>query len=48
MPLATLSPRLQEAIAIGTQPLDLSLRGLVHVQIPLDWTEQERRFGLAA
>jgi DNA invertase Pin-like site-specific DNA recombinase len=43
--LATLSPRIQEAIVTGTQPLDLSLETLVRSRPPLDWAEQERRFG---
>jgi hypothetical protein len=45
IPLATLSPRIQEAIVTGTQPLELSLETLVRSRPPLDWTEQERRFG---
>jgi DNA invertase Pin-like site-specific DNA recombinase len=47
IPLATLSPRIQEAIATGTQPLDLCLETLVRSRPPLDWAEQERRFGFA-
>ncbi|MEM6889912.1 MAG: hypothetical protein AAF636_17480 [Pseudomonadota bacterium] len=35
IPLATLSRRLQEAIATGTQPLDLTLETLVHNRLPL-------------
>jgi hypothetical protein len=42
-PLATLSPRIQEAIVTGTQPLDLSLENLVRSRPPLDWVEQENR-----
>jgi site-specific DNA recombinase len=45
IPLATLSPRIQEAIVTGTQPLELSLETLVRSRPPLDWAEQERRFG---
>jgi hypothetical protein len=45
IPLATLSPRIQEAIVTGTQPLELSLETLVRSRPPLDWAEQELRFG---
>lgn len=45
--LATLSPSIQEAIVSGTQPLELSLETLVRSRPPLDWAEQERRFGFA-
>jgi DNA invertase Pin-like site-specific DNA recombinase len=48
IPLATLSPRIQEAIVTGTQPLELSLETLVRSRPPLDWAEQERRFGFTA
>jgi site-specific DNA recombinase len=43
--LAFLSPRIQEAILTGTQPADLSLERLVRSEIPLDWDQQERKFG---
>jgi site-specific DNA recombinase len=45
IPLATLSPRIQDAIVTGSQPLELSLETLVRSRPPLDWVEQERRFG---
>jgi site-specific DNA recombinase len=45
--LAFLSPRIQAAILAGTQPADLTLERLVRTGIPLDWTEQEARFGFA-
>jgi len=48
LPLATLSPRLQQAIVTGTQPLDLTHETLVRTAIPLDWADQERRFGPSA
>ncbi|MGY6633208.1 MAG: hypothetical protein ACXIU8_05635 [Alkalilacustris sp.] len=48
IPLATLSPRIQEAILMGIQPLDLSLETFVRSRPPLDWAEQERRFGFTA
>lgn len=46
LPLATLSPSLQQAIISGTQPVELSLEVLVRSSLPLAWSDQERRFGL--
>jgi site-specific DNA recombinase len=43
--LAFLSPRIQEAILVGTQPPDLSLERIVRSGIPFDWDQQERKFG---
>ena len=43
--LAFLSPRIQAAILEGTQPAELSLERLARTGIPLDWSEQEKRFG---
>lgn len=43
--LAFLSPKIQAAILDGTQPTELSLKQLVRTTLPLDWSEQERRFG---
>ncbi len=48
VPLAMLSPRIQQAIVAGTQPLDLTLETLVRTRLPLDWSDQDRRFGFAA
>jgi ParB-like chromosome segregation protein Spo0J len=48
IPLAMLSPRIQDAVVRGTQPTELSLETLVRANLPLDWSEQERRFGFAA
>ena len=36
---------LQAAILDGTQPPELTLKRLVSVTHPLDWSEQERLFG---
>ena len=47
IPLATLSPRIQDAIVTGRQPLDLNLETFVRARVPFDWADQERRFGLA-
>lgn len=46
IPLATLSPKLQEAILSGSQPTELTLETLMRTHIPLDWAAQETRFGL--
>ena len=43
--LAFLSPKFQAAILDGTQPPELTLKRLVSVTHPLDWSEQERLFG---
>ncbi|WP_209597636.1 hypothetical protein [Ruegeria sp. HKCCSP351] len=43
--LAFLSPKIQAAILDGTQPPELTLKRLVSVTHPLDWSEQERQFG---
>ncbi|MCF8880147.1 recombinase family protein [Hyphobacterium sp. SN044] len=43
--LAFLSPRIQEAMLAGTQPAELSLERIRQAGIPLDWDEQEQKFG---
>ncbi|WP_170331380.1 recombinase family protein [Ruegeria arenilitoris] len=43
--LAFLSPKIQAAILDGTQPPELTLKRLVSVTHPLDWSEQERQLG---
>ncbi len=46
LPFAFLSPRIQQAIMIGAQPVDLTAKKLAHIgQLPLDWTEQETLLG---
>jgi hypothetical protein len=47
VPLATLSPDLQQAILGGTQHKDLTLEKLIRANIPLDWAAQEKQFGNA-
>ena len=47
VPLATLSPKLQGAILGGTLPAHITLETFIRADIPLDWKEQEARFGLA-
>lgn len=44
-PLAFLAPAIQAAILAGTQSADLSLERIVRAGIPLDWAEQEAKFG---
>jgi hypothetical protein len=46
--LSWLSPRIIEAIAVGTQPKGLTRRGLLDCDLPADWSAQERIFGFAA
>lgn len=48
IPLATLSPRIQQAIISGSHPIELTLETLVRARLPLDWISQEKRFGFAA
>ena len=43
-----LSPRIVEAIVDGTQPRSINRTRLLATMLPLDWTEQEVLFGLAA
>jgi hypothetical protein len=45
-PLATLSPRVQDAIVTGTQPIALTLETLVRGRLPLRFEDQERLAGL--
>ncbi|MDG4649351.1 recombinase family protein [Roseibacterium sp. SDUM158017] len=42
IPLACLSPGLQQAIVDGTQPARLTLERLIRKKLPLDWDAQER------
>ena len=41
-----LSPRLQDAIVQGRQPVDLTLDKLLRTNPPLDWETQERQLGV--
>lgn len=43
-----MSPRIIDAIADGTQPKGLTRRALLICDMPIDWAEQERKFGFAA
>ena len=47
MPLATLSPKLQEAILDGTLPESITLETFVRSNIPLAWADQESRFQIS-
>ena len=44
LPLAYLAPDLTEAILLGAQPRSVSLAALTAQPLPLDWSEQRRRF----
>jgi len=45
--LAFLSPKVQAAILVGSQPPELCLDRLVRQVLPLDWQAQERLCGIA-
>ncbi|KAA9008744.1 recombinase family protein [Histidinibacterium aquaticum] len=47
LPLAMLSPRIQDAVIAGTQPVEMTLERLLNSPLPFDWTDQERAVGLA-
>ena len=47
IPLATLSPKLQSAILDGTLADHITLETFIRADIPLDWKDQEARFGIA-
>ena len=44
--MISLSSKIQGAIMDGTQPVELSLEHLMRGPIPLDWIEQEQRYGI--
>ena len=44
--LAFLSPKVQIAIRDGTLPPEITLKRMMNQPVPLDWTTQERMFGL--
>lgn len=46
VPMAFLSPRIQQAILTGSQPADLTLDTIARSKIPMDWQAQERFFGI--
>lgn len=48
IPLATLSPRLQQAILNGSLSDNITLETFIRADIPLDWKDQEARFGLSS
>ena len=47
LPLAFLSPRIQQAILEGKQSIELTLETLVRIRLPLEWSAQERLLGFA-
>jgi len=46
--LALLSPKIQQVIVEGRQPVDLSLARLLRLRLPLDWRAQETRLGITS
>ncbi|MCA0270559.1 MAG: hypothetical protein LCH69_00620 [Proteobacteria bacterium] len=48
IPLAMLSPKIQDAIVSGSQPLLLNLEALVRTKLPVDWAAQERLLAFAS
>jgi hypothetical protein len=44
--LEGLSPKIQDSIVRGGQPVDLTLQTLLRTSLPLDWDTQERQFGI--
>jgi site-specific DNA recombinase len=46
--LSWLSPRIVEAIVSGRQPRSLTRSRLLETELPIDWSEQESLFGVAA
>ncbi|MDE0589075.1 recombinase family protein [Halocynthiibacter sp. C4] len=47
IPLAFLSPKIQEAILNGTHPIEMTLETITRTKIPMAWRAQETLFGLA-
>lgn len=45
VPLAFLSPRIQQAILDGTHPVEMTLETLVRTTLHQDWPAQERLLG---
>ena len=45
VPMAFLSPRIQQAILSGLQPAELTLETIARCKLPMDWQAQERLFG---
>ncbi|QFT47417.1 DNA-invertase hin [Roseivivax sp. THAF40] len=46
--LEGLSPRIQNSIVQGRQPVDLTLQTLLRTSLSLDWDTQERQLGISA
>ncbi|WP_299353513.1 recombinase family protein [uncultured Shimia sp.] len=45
IPMAFLSPRIQQAILLGSQPAELTLETIARSKLPIDWSAQEQIFG---
>jgi ParB-like chromosome segregation protein Spo0J len=46
--LSWMSPRIIDAIAEGSQPKGLNRRALLTSDMPIEWAEQEKQFGITA
>ena len=46
LPLAFLAPRVQAAILDGRQPAEISVSQIIREDLPMDWAEQARIFGI--
>ena len=44
--LVFLSPKIVKMITEGTQPPELTSRQLIHTVIPMDWDQQDQKFGI--
>lgn len=45
IPMAFLSPGIQQAIVSGTQPVALTLETIARTKLPMEWQAQERLLG---
>ncbi|WP_156677982.1 recombinase family protein [Sphingomonas profundi] len=45
LPIAWLAPDIVKAIAQGTQPVELTAKRLLAMELPTDWTEQRKQLG---
>ena len=47
VPMAFLSPRIQQSILTGAHPIDLTLEAIARARLPVEWSAQERLLGFA-
>ena len=45
IPMAFLSPKIQQAIINGTQPIELTLEDITRAKLPMEWQAQESMLG---